>query len=207
MIAYFALLSFVPLLFLSLALLSSIAPGQSGIPLRAGAVADVPEHVARLDPRRGARDPEECRRARNRRRRVPAGGPSLSLFSVLEERVQHRLRPPEPRLPAREGTRDGDDGRLARRALRLARDRVGRTGNPQALPRVRGKCDFGAGRGDRHVDARRAAVPDDGLLRPHERRRDAARGAARRGRGDHRNYQGHVPDAPRSMSTCRSTTR
>ena len=59
-------------------------------------------------------DPGERDRARHRRRRVPA----LVVALVLQrarERVQHRLRPAEPRLPARQGARDDDDGRLARR--------------------------------------------------------------------------------------------
>ena len=46
--------------------------------------------------------------------RVPALVVALALQRA-RERVQHRLRPPEPRLPARQGARDDDDGRLARR--------------------------------------------------------------------------------------------
>ena len=51
---------------------------------------------------------------------------SLSLFSVLESAFNIVYGRPEPRLPAREGAGDADDGRVARRALRRARGRVGR---------------------------------------------------------------------------------
>ena len=69
------------------------------------------------------RDPGERDRARARRRRVPALVVAVALQRA-RERLQHRLRPAQPRLPAREGAGVADDGRLARRALRRARGRA-----------------------------------------------------------------------------------
>ena len=84
MIAYFALLSFVPLLFLSLSLLGVGEPGRPGLVLRARAAADVPEHVGRLDPARGAGDPGRTRPRSASSARAFLLWSSLSLFSVLE---------------------------------------------------------------------------------------------------------------------------
>ena len=139
MIAYFALLSFVPLLFLSLSLLG-LATRPTRTRSSSASSSDVPEHVGRLDPARGPRDPGERDGARACRRRVPALVVALALLRA-RERVQHRLRPAEPRLPARQGARDADDGRLARRALRGARDRVDRRGAAEALRRLQRQRD------------------------------------------------------------------
>ena len=84
MIAYFALLSFVPLLFLSLALLGTAHQTLERLVLRPRAPADVPEHLARLDPRRGAGDPRQRDRARACSAAAFLLWSSLSLFSVLE---------------------------------------------------------------------------------------------------------------------------
>ena len=84
MIAYFALLSFVPLLFLSLSLLGAADQADQNSFFVRELAADVPEHVARLDPARRA-----GRSARTRAALGLVGGAfllwsSLSLFSVLE---------------------------------------------------------------------------------------------------------------------------
>ena len=127
-------------------------------------------------------DPGERDGARHRRRRVPA----LVVALVLQrarERVQHRLRPAEPRLPPRQGARDDDDGRLARRPVRVARRR---------LDRRRRSCKRYFGFAGNASLARVLAVvvstarplrlPRVGVLRADERRPDGARGPAGRGR-------------------------
>ena len=61
------------------------------------------------------RDPGERRpRSASSAARLPALVVALALQRA-RERLQHRLRPAEPPLPARQGARDDDDGRLARR--------------------------------------------------------------------------------------------
>src|SRR5581483_8565129 len=98
-------------------------PGEPALVLRPRVGEDVPEHVGHVDPQRDPRDPGERRHARHRRRRVPALVVALVLLRA-RERVQHRLQPPEPRLAPRQGTGHGDDGRLARSAVRVARHRL-----------------------------------------------------------------------------------
>src|SRR5581483_3439880 len=170
------------------------APGGRGVVLRAPALEDVSEHVARRDPARGAGDPEERRRTRDRRRSVPALVVALAVQRA-RERVQHRLRPAEPRLPAREGARHADDGRVARRALRLPGDRVDRAGDPQALPRLLRQPAARARRRDRDLDLRAVRLPRLRVLRAHERRPDPARGAPGCGHR-RRDSGGDLPGAP-----------
>ena len=64
MIAYFALLSFVPLLFLSLALLGTAHQADASSFFVRELQRTFPSTLARLDPRRRARDPRERDRAR-----------------------------------------------------------------------------------------------------------------------------------------------
>ena len=119
MIAYFALLAFVPLLFLSLAVL--------GLADRPNASSFFVHELSKTFPSTPVKSILKAVRAIRANATVLGivGGAfliwsSLGFFSVLEERVQHRLRPAEPWLPAREGARHDDDGRLARLALRVA---------------------------------------------------------------------------------------
>ena len=84
MIAYFALLSFVPLLFLTISLLSLAGTaGRVELP-RDGAEARLPGQLDLEHRPHGSRDPEPRDRARDRRRRSALLWTSLSLFSVLE---------------------------------------------------------------------------------------------------------------------------
>ena len=104
MIAYFALLSFVPLLFLALSLLGLagrfdessflIHELEQAFP---GTSLDTILKAVRVGP-------EELGDARDRRRRRAALERALALQRARVG-VQHRLRPPEPLLPAREGAR------------------------------------------------------------------------------------------------------
>src|SRR5205823_4750373 len=111
-------------------------PGERGLVLRPRAASHLPEHVARLAAARGARDPRERDGARHLRRRVPRVVVPLALLRA-RERVQHRLRAPEPPVPARQGAGDADDGRIARVPVRVARRRLDRRRDPQALHRDR----------------------------------------------------------------------
>src|SRR5438552_2465164 len=111
-------------------------PGDRGLVLHPRAASHLPDHVTRLAAARSARDPRERDGARHLRRRVPRLVVALALLGA-RERVQHRLRTPEPPLPAREGARDAADGRIARLPVRVARRRLDRRGDPQALHRDR----------------------------------------------------------------------
>ena len=105
MIAYFALLSFVPLTFLALVAARLRRPRRR---------VELPRHASsstRCRRRRSAtssRSSARCRTtradARDRRRRVPALDVALALQRARVG-VQHRLRPAEPLVPAREGAR------------------------------------------------------------------------------------------------------
>ena len=138
--------------------------------------------------------------------RVPALVVALALQRA-RERVQHRLRPAEPRLPARQGAGVDDDGRLARRALRRARRRLGRRGAAAAARerrRQRGLRDDRLGRACRCVGifvflATAYYVLTNATL-------DVARGAAGRGRGGGA-ARGDVPGAAGVRASCRTTTR
>ena len=105
MIAYFALLSFVPLVFLALSLLGLVGPRRRVDFLvkeldRAFPTSSLDEHP-----------PASSTRSRTTRPTLGIiGGVSLALVVALALQrarvgVQHRLRPAEPPLPAREGAR------------------------------------------------------------------------------------------------------
>ena len=123
MVAYFALLSFVPLVFLALALF--------GLTGRVDASTFFVHELKRAFPgtslgsivgarRQGA---AQRRRARDHRRRRPALVVALALQRA---RVgpQRRLRTAEPPLRPRERDRRGADGERARHALRQPRGRA-----------------------------------------------------------------------------------
>ena len=153
-------------------------PAERELVLRARALEDVSQHLGELDPQRGRGDPCECHGARDRRRRLPA----LVVARLLQragERLQHRLRPAEPRVPARQGAGDDDDDRLAGLAVRVARDRVGRAGGAEALRGLPGQRPDGAGDRDLRLGRRAVRLPHVGVLRADERGPEPARGASR----------------------------
>src|SRR3954468_13280408 len=84
--------------------------------LRARARPRVPLELARDDPARRPRDPGQRGDARDHRRDLPALVVPVALQRPRVG-VQHRLRPAEPVVPAREGHRGGADGRVGRDAL------------------------------------------------------------------------------------------
>ena len=109
MVAYFALLSFVPLVFLALSLF--------GLAHRADASDFFVKELKRafpgtsLDEHHHARPPRAGQRrgARDHRRRRPALVVALALQRARVG-AQHRLRAAEPAVPPREGHRRGSDG-------------------------------------------------------------------------------------------------
>ena len=116
MIAYFALLSFVPLLFLSLALLGLGQRGRLRIVLRPRAPPDVPEHVGRLDRSAAVRAIQDNATALGIVGAAFLLWSSLSLFSVLESAFNIVYDRPNRAVPARQGARDADDGRRRSRS-------------------------------------------------------------------------------------------
>ena len=166
MIAYFALLAFVPLLFLALSLVAlDRRAGRVELPDRA-APARFPRELGRPSPLR----------RRLRSRRAPAlsahrsSRPALERARVLQRarvRVQHRLRAPEPALHPPEAPRPPSDRRGARGALRRARDRLGRCrarqGHARTWRRVLAYV-YGLAR----LDALAARVRVEPLPAPHE---------------------------------------
>jgi uncharacterized BrkB/YihY/UPF0761 family membrane protein len=132
MIAYFALLSFVPLLFLTISLLSLAGrpdessylvtelkrafPGSS-ISSIVHTVRAIQNHATALGI-------------------LGAGRAALDVAVALQRarvRVQHRLRAAEPLVPARQATRGRPDADLARDALLRAARRLVRVRPAQAL--------------------------------------------------------------------------
>ena len=135
MIAYFALLSFVPLLLLSLALLGLVHQADEGsffvrqlektfpntsLDSILRAVRAIQSNAAALG--RSAPPSSSGRRCRSSR---CSRARSTSCTAGRTE------------VAAREGARDDDDGRLARLAVRVARDRLDRAGDPEAVLRLR----------------------------------------------------------------------
>ena len=186
MIAYFALLSFVPLTFLSLSAPRPDRPRRRVLVPRQG-------HQERRSPaRRSTRSStlvhavqDNAAALGDRRRRRAALDLPLALQRARVG-VQHRLRPAEPLVPAREGARRPTDGRLTGRrcssrcsparsaSQRCRRYAPGFVVNQRLALRAL----------DRGLAVRRLRLPRVVLLRPDERRRDAARGAAGRNARD-----------------------
>ena len=104
MVAYFALLSFVPLTFLALSLLGLVHRADASDFLVKELSRAFPTQLAQEHPH--ARPPRAGQRgdARDRRRRRAALVVALALQRARVG-VQHRLRPAEPLVPAREGRR------------------------------------------------------------------------------------------------------
>ena len=117
MIAYFALLSFVPLLFLTVVAARPRRPARRVELPGHGAEARLPGQLGREHRAHGRRDPEARDGARDRRRRRADLGVALALQRA---RVgdEHRLRPAEPLVPARQAARRRADAALARDAVR-----------------------------------------------------------------------------------------
>ena len=203
MIAYFALLSFVPLLFLALALL--------GLVHQADENSFFVRELSKTFPSTSVNSILTRGRAiqANATALGIVGGAfllwsSLSFFSVLESAFNIVYgRPNRGFLHGKALATMMMVGSLVV-AVRLARDRLGRAGDPEALRRLPGQRDV----------ARVIAIIVStlglfvflivGVLRADERRPDAARGAARRDRrgGDPRGEFQVLP----STSTSRSTT-
>ena len=122
MVAYFALMSFVPLVFLALSILGFLDQADSSSALveyledifpeqSVESIVDVVEAVQRNAATLSA---------------VGAGSPPLELaLALLRARVgvQHHVRPAEPAVPARQGARDDLHDERARRPLHRPRDR------------------------------------------------------------------------------------
>src|SRR5436190_5036734 len=144
-------------------------PGELGLVLHPRAASRLPQHVARLAAARGSGDPRERDGARHPGRRVPRLVVPLALLGA-RERLQHRLRPPESTVPARQGARDHDDGRLARLPVRVARRRLGGRRDPDAVHRYRRQRRVRECGLDRRLARRRVHLPLVCLRRPHERR-------------------------------------
>ena len=103
MIAYFALVSFVPLTFLALALLG-LAHRVTSRATSSRAAADLPVAVDRRHRGDGAVGPAQRGDARHRRRRPPALELALAL-QCARVGVQHRLRAAEPAVRPRQADR------------------------------------------------------------------------------------------------------
>ena len=193
MIAYFALLAFVPLTFLALSLLAFTGQAdESSFLVREikQALPETPiEDIVRLVRTRAG----QRRRARDRRRGIPRLDRALALQRA-RVRVQHRLRPAEPPVHPREVARARTARRNARHALRRAPLRFVRRPGAQGLgagvhrqPHRRVRAVRGG------LVARRVRLHPLDLLRAHER---APRRAGRAAGGDLRDGAagGELPD-------------
>ena len=178
MVAYFALASFVPLIFLALAILGYPQPGRRVERLRPLPRGRVPEPIGRQHHARDECDPVEPHDALDRRRRRAAVELAVAVLRA-RVRLQHHLRPAEPGLPARQGICDRLHGDLAARPLHRIDHRHARL-RPAAPLRAGGSSARDGWR-RRHgggLSARALRVPALRLLPAHECAPDPARGAA-----------------------------
>ena len=180
MVAYFALLSFVPLIFLALSLLGLVHRADASDFLVKELSRAFPTHLAQEHPH--ARPPGAGQRgdARDRRRRRAALVVALALQRARVG-VQHRLRPAEPLVPAREGRRRRRHGRDDHDALRQPR-RSARSASrslKRYAPGFVGEQRRGLHPLDRRLAARRVRLRARGVPAPDERASDGARRAAR----------------------------
>ena len=102
MVAYFALLSFVPLIFLALSLFGLAHRAEASDFFVKRAEARLPRHVARQHHQARPPGAGQRRGARDHRRHRPALVVALALQRARVG-AQHRLRAAEPALPPREG--------------------------------------------------------------------------------------------------------
>ena len=185
MIAYFALLSFVPLIFLALALLGFTGRAERvELPRRASSSRLFPTHVDRRTSSASSTAIQDERDdARAHRRRVPALDVALALQRA-RVRVQHRLRAAEPLLPARQGPRVAVHGRLARWCC-SSRSSSARSASSCSRRRAGRSSTTRSSRTALSVRVSTLGVfvfLVDRVLRADERRAALARGAARGGR-------------------------
>ena len=205
MIAYFALLSFVPLLLLSLALLGLVHQADAG--------SFFVRQLEKTFPNTSLDSILRAVRAiqTNAAALGAVGGgfllwSSLSFFSVLESAFNIVYgRPNRGLLHGKALATMMMVGSLVSLFVSLVIGSVGQ----EILKRYfgfAGNDDLGARRRDRGVDGRPLRLPDLCVLRAHERRPDPARGAARRRRPRRSSSRRRSSSCP-CTSTSRSTTR